>query len=835
MHLSVKTSFFLTGLIILLSAISNISRAQGQYVSGRVVDSLTREPLAFVNIVYNPSGQGVVTNLEGNFRIPATASIRFLKLRYVGYRQKIIRFDQNRNFDNLVISMIQEPIDIGEVVVLPTENPAHRIIRLATENRNRNNPEKSGPFSYMSYEKMVFSLEPDTMVYKNDSLPKIPFEIPDSIKFGMNRKESIDMKRFLDKQYLFMMESVSNRKFLSPEKNKEDIIASKVSGISNPSFIILARQFQSFSFYENFVNIANRQFLNPIAAGSTEKYFFLIQDTLYNETRDTVFIISFRPYRGRNFEGMKGVLYINSNSYAIQNVLAEAYQQKDEFMKVSIQQQYDFIDGKRWFPVLLNTTIHVGGGPVNAQMGPMKITGNGKSYIVNINFNPQFQKGEFSDVQVEVKPDAHRQPDETWNSYRVDSLNERETETYRVIDSIGKAEHLDRTVTSFETVLTGYLPGRYFAFDLRRFVDYNSYEGFRFGAGGHTTGGVSKRVILGGYLAYSLRDKAFKYSGSLTFNLVPSKELALTLLYRDDVHESGGIRFNETWNISGSAFVRDYMVEVMDVSREAEVSLSWRSFKFLTGQLYGSNGDYSPTNGYGYGLNEGNPRLMLTTYYITETGLRLRYALNETFLKTPRGNKFSLGTKYPVVYLNVARGGNLLGGDFNYWRTELKVTQVVKTKSAGDTRFAVIGGIVKGEVPYSRLYAGMASYKAFTVEAEHSFGTMRFNEFLSDRFFGVFIKQDFGKLLFRPRGKFQPEIALVHNFGFGMLVNTKHHENITYKTFEKGYFEGGLLLNNIIRFQLFRYGLGAMYRYGPYSFPKTIDNFAFKLTLQLSM
>jgi hypothetical protein len=684
---------------------------------------------------------------------------------------------------------------------------------------------------------MEFELEPDTLAgtVHLDSLPKMPFAIPDSFKYGMNRKRTIDMKQLLEKQYLFMMETISSRKFLSPEKNKEEIIASKVSGISHPSFVILARQFQSFSFYDNFITIANRQFLNPIATGSTDKYFFLIKDTLYTESLDTVFIISFRPYRGRNFDGMEGVLYINSNGYAVQNVLAEAYDQKDAFLKVSIQQQYDLVDGKRWFPVLLNSHVDFNGVPAGNQFKPMRIVGTGKSYIVNINFDPKFEKGEFSDVQVEVKPDAHKQPAGIWNAYRTDSLNSREKETYRVIDSIGKAEHLDRTIASLETVLTGYLPGRYFALDLRRFIDYNTYEGFRFGVGGHTTSQASKWLTLGGYAAYSLRDKALKYSGSLTFNLIPEKELGLSFIYRDDVRESGGIRFNETWNIFSSAFIRDYMVEVMDVTREAELSLSWKSFKFLSGQLYASNGEYTPTNGYGYSLNESNPRLMLTTYYITEAGVRLRYAFDETFMKTPRGNKFSMGTKYPVAYLNIARGGNFLNGDFTYWRTEMKVTRVFKTKSLGDTRLAVTGGLVTGNVPYSRLYAGQGSYKTFTLESEHSFGTMRFNEFLSDRFFGIFLKQDFGKLLFKPRGKFQPEIALVHNLGFGTLINTGHHENISYKTYEKGYFEGGLLLNNLFRIQLFRYGLGIMYRYGPYAYPKTIDNFAFKLTLQLNL
>jgi len=434
-----------------------------------------------------------------------------------------------------------------------------------------------------------------------------------------------------------------------------------------------------------------------------------------------------------------------------------------------------------------------------------------------------------------VKPDAHKQPEDIWNSFRVDSLNSFERETYRVIDSIGEAEHLDRTITSFETLLTGSLPGKYFSFDLRRFIDYNSYESFRFGLGGHTTKLVSEYVAVGGYIAYALGDKAFKYCGNFTLHIIPEKEFGLNLLYRNDVRESGGIQFNETWSLSSSAFLRDYMVEMMDKTIETEVSINFRALKFLTGKPYLMYSRYTPTSDYRYSLNNENPQVLLSRFYITEVGIKLRYAFDETFMKTPRGNKFSMGTKYPVLFLNVARGTNLFNSDFSYWRTEFKITKTFKTRNFGDTRFAFMAGMVAGDVPYSKLYAGQASYKRFTLESEQSFGTMRFNEFLSDRFVSIFLKQDFGKLLFKPRGKFQPEVALINNIGFGLMRNAQHHENIDFRSLEKGYFETGLLINNIFRLQIFRYGVGILYRYGPYTFPKTIDNFAFKLTLQFGM
>lgn len=811
--------------------------AQEGYVTGKVTDSITHEPLPFVNIVYNESGQGVVTNLDGVFRIPQSRRIQHLKFRYVGYRQKTMRYEAAKFRNNPTVMLSPDPYDIAEVIIYPSINPAHRIIQKASENRNMNNPEKSGPFSYISYDKMIFELDPDTAHFdmKDDSSGLHRYNLPDTIPYGIDGKGRIDLQRFLDKQYLFMMESVSSRKYFSPEKNKEEIIASKVSGLSQPSFVVMAKQFQSFSFYDDFITIANRRFLNPIGSGSIDKYFFLIEDTMFTDLKDTVFIISFRPRKGRNFEGMKGVLYINSNGYAVQNVLAEAYEEKTDLFKASIQQQYDLVDGIRWFPVMLSTSIIFNASRMGTRALPANIIGSGKSYIVNINFSPVYDKNEFSQVQLEVSPNAYKQSEQMWDSYRVDSLNSREIETYRVIDSIGRAEHLDRTIASFETLLTGYLPGRYWSFDLRRFVDYNTYEGFRFGAGGRTTGYFSKRFTLGGYLAYSLRDKAFKYGGSFSLHLWSAHELSLTLQYRDDVRESGGIKFSEPWSLAGSSFIRDYLVEVMDKTRETEVSLSFRIFKYLTAQPYIMHSVLTPTNGYGYSITTDNPQVLLTQFYLTESGIKMRYAFKETFMKTPRGNKFSMGTRYPVLLFNLSRGMNGLNGSFTYWRSELKVTKVFTSKSLGNTNLAFVTGWVTGEVPYSKLYAGMGSYKSFTLEAEQSYGTMRLNEFLSDRFVALFIKQDFGKLLFKTKGKFKPEIALVQNMGLGKLKSNAHHENITFKTMEKGYFESGLLINNIFRVQIFRYGFGVFYRYGPYSFPETIDNFAFKLTLQFNM
>ena len=71
--------------------------------------------------------------------------------------------------------------------------------------------------------------------------------------------------------------------------------------------------------------------------------------------------------------------------------------------------------------------------------------------------------------------------------------------------------------------------------------------------------------------------------------------------------------------------------------------------------------------------------------------------------------------------------------------------------------------------------------------------------------------------------------------GFGKMDNNPNHVNLDQQTYDKGYYESGLLFNNLLRHWFIGYGLGVYYRYGPYTLDKTIDNFAFKFTINFKI
>ena len=821
MHKSIRN-----GIVWLFSGWIMVSiqaaQAQQEPVRGRVIDAQTHRPLAFVNIIYLATGQGTVSNIDGLFSIPLAQEIDFLKFSYVGYHQRFIPKDEIPPGETLLVELERKAYDIAEVTVQPGLNPAHRIIRLASENRKINNPEKQHSFTYTSYSKMYFTMEIDSMHRTGQ----------DSLTHAAD-SDLQELEEFLEKRHLFLMEFVSQRKFKPPDRNKETVTASRVSGFSDPSFTLLASQIQSTNFYDELFLIWDKKYLNPISNGSTSKYLFILEDTMYTEKMDTLFVISFRPLKGKNFDGLKGILHINSRGYAIQHVIAEAAETKGMF-RVRIQQKYEYIEDKQWFPVELNTDIILSPNNAGVNGKPVRLLGIGKSYLSDIKLDPELSNKEFDQVELEVEDVAHRQDEGYWSQYRVNPLSRKDSSTYHFIDSIGEEMHLDRTLKVFETFASGYIPAGFLNLDYRSLINWNQYEGFRLGIAAETNDRIAWWFSLGGKVAYGTRDRRWKYGGHLKINMNRRKDTWFKFRYDNDVAETAGFGFIEKPPITSSEVFRSFLIAQKDILEEKALELQFPALRYVTVNAYLSQASRQMTSGYRY--LEGTPGEEHETdlFPITETGVLLRYAHKEKFLETPRGNRLSLGTSFPVLYINFRVGLPLLGGAYDYSKIEAKITKDFVSRTMGDTKIALAGGWIDRQLPYPLLYAGLGSYAPFTIETENSFATMRLNEFVSDRFLNLHLQQDFGKLLFSS-GQFQPGIVLATSAGIGRLSYNDRHVNLDQQSYEHGYFESGILFNNLLRQWFIGYGLGVFYRYGSYSLPKTIDNFAFKFTIRFNL
>jgi len=401
----------------------------------------------------------------------------------------------------------------------------------------------------------------------------------------------------------------------------------------------------------------------------------------------------------------------------------------------------------------------------------------------------------------------------------------------QLIDSVLQAEKNEKDHYIRRFLINQEIHFKYFNLPLNKLIDYNNYEGFRFGLGLTTNEGISKYLSTGGYIGYGFKDKEWKYGGDLIFNVHENSESKIHFSYINDVIEKSSYSFFEKADFTSTEIFRKFMIENMDWVEKYEVSFSFNSLKYLSSNIFFNQSTVSSTGNY-YFLK--TSIINENEFTFNEIGLRLRYAYNEKIMQTLR-SKYTLGTNYPILFGNITKGVNWVDGEYEYTKYEAKITKSFSTKAWGKTKIAVVGGLVDGNIPLSKLYNGHGSYQSFSIEAENSFGTMRMDEFYSDRFFSVFLKHDFGNILFRSE-KFAPKFSIVHNYGIGSLrLKSNHITDIPLQSIDKGFYEGGLLIKNILNQSFLGYGFGIFYRYGPYSFDKTSDNFSYKLSLTIGI
>ncbi|GAB3541842.1 DUF5686 and carboxypeptidase-like regulatory domain-containing protein [Pontibacter brevis] len=787
------------------------SFAQVQEVQGIVRDARTREALPFVSIAANGGETGTTTNLDGEYRVLHNRPITRLRFSYVGYAPQVIYPDSSQTVN---VYLQPSAAKLQEVVVLGSgENPAHRIIRLARQNRDRHRPENLQAYSYRTYNKFVLT-----------ATDARELDLSDTLQLSPQDSAYLRMRKLLDQQHLFLLESITDYAFLQPNLTNETILATRVSGLQQPSFGVVAAESRDFSVYDDMPVFFGKRYLSPLSTGSTRKYDFVLQETNV-VGQDTVFIISFKPQRGKNFDGLEGLLYINSDGWAVQHVLAQSA--SDDKRGIKLQQQYEQVGPQQqWFPTELDVELSVAQFNFIGHQPYAHL----RTYITNINLNPNLRRSDFGVVALQQKADAHLQPDDFYQGYRPDSLSVLEQRTYERLDSVGKAKNLDRTIRVMEYLLAQQVPLGPVSMDLTRLLRITAFEGLRLGMGAHTNSSFSERFIIGGYWAYGFKDEKAKYGGDAVAILHQPSELQLKAAFFEDVLEPGGRRFPfQRRSLLGD--VRPALLTRLDYTTHKSMAMSGRLFRYLQAQAMLRQEQRRST--LGYVAADDAPR---HAYNLTEAVVSFRYAYGEKFIEQ-FNQLMPMANEYPVLWLQYTRGINgLLDGGYGYNKYDVRADFSFRHRTFGESSFTLAGGLVDGSAPIVSLYNGYGSYnREYYMYAGEGFETMRPFEFFSNRYAALFFSQNFGKRLLRTRF-FQPDMIVVTNIGFGHLEQPLQGAlpQAAYQTMQKGFYESGLLLSNIISSPFTGIGVGALYRYGPYTLDNVKDNLKIKMTLTLA-
>lgn len=784
--------------------------------SGVVVDANTNEALPFVNIKFNKTNRGTVTNIDGKFNIEAEAST-MLHFSYVGYQSRTIRF----SFLQDTVFMDPSTTQFEEVEVIAGENPALRIIRAASDRRKENDPERNLNYRLKSYSKYYTEGVLDSATVNG-------------IQNGdITDTSTVNAFKFMDSQYFFLFESVTETFHKKPNKTKKIVLGSKISGFKNPLITALFSQIQAFSYYKNSFKIFNTEYVNPLSPNAERRYIFIIEDTIVNQS-DSTFLIRFFPRPKSNFNAMKGFLFINSDNYALEKVITGPAKEILN-SEIRIIQNYKKLENGMWFPYELKTEIEFGTQMININQIQPTISFRGTTYITEFDFKPSFKGVGFSAIDVDVEEDANEKDSTFWDSFRTDSITNKELKTYRVIDSVSQEMKLEKRIETFSALLRGRIPIKFIDIDMMRLIDYNDYEGLRLGLGLYTNKNMLKWLELGGYFGYGFKDKEWKYGGSMLFKVWRKKQFEIEVKYFKDIVQRGGIRFpDKDFNLlSSSNFARFYIRNMLD-HRYLGIrigGLIFGNFK-LNGVVNYQQRNNTDEYEYHFAndtLHNQNP------YDIFEAGITFRWAIREKVIQLP-GQVVSMGTKWPTINAVIMRGfKGVVNSRYDYWRFNLSVDQEFNIRALGKIYLQANYAQILGDVPLDLRFVEIGTNSGFTIASKYAFEAMGPAEFYSDLSTNLFAYFEFKSI--KTGVKFiEPQFTIATAAGWGRMKNKEFDYGVEYKSMEKGYYESGLRIDNLIKIRFLGLGFASYIRYGPYWFKdSTIDNFAFKLALKFGL
>jgi hypothetical protein len=164
----------------------------------------------------------------------------------------------------------------------------------------------------------------------------------------------------------------------------------------------------------------------------------------------------------------------------------------------------------------------------------------------------------------------------------------------------------------------------------------------------------------------------------------------------------------------------------------------------------------------------------------------------------------SYETKYPIVYIR-AGIGEISSGKYaaRYTRVLTAVTYNHHINRWGNDNYRVEAGMVQTgneqPIPLSVLLAGNGiRMKGFNYYRYGGFITMRPYEYFTDRYISFFYKHDFDKYLWTAKYS-KPSVSVAHNLVYGSLNSTNKKANPGVRSFQNGYHETGLIINQLLR------------------------------------
>jgi len=719
-------------------------------VSGRIMEKGRTESLPFVSVGFKGTKTGTTSDFEGNFRLKTTLPVDTIIISYVGYktiRKKIVR-GQKQHF---IIEMQQESRDLKEVIVKPGVNPALRIVKNAQKMRDKNDQSNLSAYDYDSYNKMDVSMTNISEKMKNNLLFRPLKKLFDTTNQFKNDEGKYILPIFISETFSHYYQQVD------PSKNKEIVKGNNVSGIgvNQGSYVIdlLGAGMMQFNFNKNWMRIAGKDFISPIASGSLSYYIYTLVDSMEIEGIKC-YQIKLNLKREEDL-GFLGTMWITDSTFAIKRIDVE----------MSKSANLNFVDRLKIHQEMKQTSA----GPWLAEKTRMifdisQLTENTSGFVAKMyrkNSNVEVNKlkpAEFYDNIIDRETDYNEKDSSFWNEKRKEPFSKVEIQMTEMIDSIKNLPVMKTYIDVVRLLLDGhYRIGKFDWGPYILMVGFNQVEGMRFRLGFKTNADFSKKIQLKSYVAYGVDDMAFKYGVGVDYFLSTRKFTTIGISVKDD-YDILGVSDNSNVYLSttGSSNIFtaiSFAAPHARINRTIDYRINFltQPKRDWTFHAAVQNTFFQMPNSrtwFGYISNVTPTDTTIShDFAYTAVTLEARYAYKEIMIVRGLDRTRLVRAKAPALTLSYTRGiKGLLGGEFNFDKVQFNISQHLTTGFLGNADYSFTVGQFFGKLPYTILDVPGGNQTFFY--SMNNYSLMNLYEFVADRYANISYTQHFEGLFF---------------------------------------------------------------------------------------
>lgn len=717
-------------------------------ITGEIVDK-DGYAIPYASAMYKGHHIATASDMNGAFTIERHEGWT-LTISSVGFRSQTIKIDASTP-SHLKIVLKEDSKSLNEVIVKSKrarysrkDNPAVALMRRVIAAKSKTHLDNHDYYQFNKYQKITLSM--------NDLQPK-------DLETGMFKKSSWLLDQIETSPYnnklilpLSVDETVTQHVYRkNPKTEREIVMGQKTEGINKVIQTgeiintLLKDIFTDVDIYDDYVRLLQYPFTSPIGKTAISFYRYYIQDTVYVD-RDLCYHINFIPNNQQDF-GFRGDLYVLADSTLHVKkctMTIPACSDVNFVENMKIEQEYTRLPDGDW---VLTKDDMFAELKLNKLFNKLLVvrTTRLSDYAFDELPNKLF-KGK---AKVRHEADAMIRDEAFWEQYRTVDLTRGETSMNSFIHKMQQSKGYKWVIFGVRAFLENYVetgstntPSKFDIGPVTTMVSSNFIDGLRFRLSGRTTANLNKHWFWSGYYAYGSKSHKHYYSSEVTYSLNKKKNLPFEFPQRNITFETSYdimspsdkfLRHNKD-NIF-MAF-RTQKVQQMYFYNRQKLSFDYETdwgFSFNTSLKAESN---EPTGNLVFKRMPASSQILTDPFVdkirTTELAIGIRYNPGQTYMNTKQ-RRWPVNLDSPEFKLSHTMGlSNVLGGQYQFNRTELGVYKRFWMGSWGYVDTHLNGGIEWNKVPFPLLIMPPVNLSFF--EHENTFSMMKNMEFLNDRY-----------------------------------------------------------------------------------------------------